>query len=121
MKHVLLVVLSVVLLLVLSSCALIFKGSDQDIPFSSQPSGAEVIIDGVSFGQTPVTINLSVNKQHTVVFRKDGEERTVLIQNEIGTLWIILDVVGGLVPLVVDAATGAWFELTPSQVSVTFN
>jgi hypothetical protein len=49
-----------------------------------------------------------------------GEERTFQLRNEIGTLWIILDVVTGLVPIIVDAATGDWYELKPGEVFVSF-
>ncbi len=121
MKRIVTVGLIVVVLLSLSGCALVFKGETQDISVSSDPGGAEVIIDGVPHGITPVIVNLSVNSEHTVVLRKNGQERTFLIRNEVGPLWVVLDVVTGLVPLIVDAATGAWFELKPGQVTATFN
>lgn len=38
------------------------------------------------------------------------DDRTFRLSNEIGVLWIVLDVVTGLIPLIVDAATGNWPE-----------
>jgi uncharacterized protein YceK len=105
----------------LSGCATIFKGSTQDINFSSQPDGAQVFIDGVSYGTTPTSVQLKTDKSYTVTMRYQGQERTVILNNEIGTLWIVLDVISGLVPVIIDASTGAWYELEPDQVVVNFN
>ncbi|MER3552983.1 MAG: hypothetical protein C4331_01135, partial [Meiothermus sp.] len=112
-----LIVLSVFLAL-LSGCALLFKGDSQVVPLNSDPSGAEVFLDGQRIGVTPVQIPLKTNKSYTLTFRKDGQERTVILQNQIGALWVVLDVVSGLVPLIIDAATGAWYKLNPGQVNV---
>lgn len=109
------------LVFLLASCALLFKGEHQDVPVSSTPAGAEVFIDGVSYGTTPVQLNLRSDTTHTVVLRLDDQERTVILRNEIGALWVVLDILGGLVPLIIDAATGAWYELSPDQVVVTFD
>jgi hypothetical protein len=103
-----------ILIVALSGCATIFKGGTQEVPVSSTPRGAEIFINGVSYGTTPTSLQLEVNRSYTIVLRLDGEERTFMIRNEIGALWIILDIIGGLVPLIVDAATGDWYELQPS-------
>lgn len=110
-----------VLSMLLSSCALLFKGETDTVDVTSDPIGAEVFIDGVSYGTTPLNLELRSDETYEVMLRLDGEERTVILRNEIGTLWIVLDIVGGLVPLIVDAATGAWYELEPDQVFVEFN
>jgi len=109
------------LTLLLSSCATVFKGGTQTVPVNTDPEGAEIIIDGVSYGTTPTSIRLDVDRSYTILLRSPaGEERTFQLRNEIGTLWIVLDVVTGLVPIIVDAATGDWYELTPGEVFVTF-
>jgi len=58
--------------LFLSSCATVFKGNEQTITFMTEPSNAEVIIDGNSFGRTPLTVKLKKNKYETVMFKLDG-------------------------------------------------
>ena len=105
----------------LSGCATLFKGSKETIHANSTPQGAEVFIDGVSYGLTPISFKLKTHRDYTVVFRYEGEERSVVIENNVGTLWIVLDVLGGLVPLIVDAATGDWHELSPNELVVSFN
>jgi hypothetical protein len=113
--------LTPVFVILLTSCALIFKGETQDVPINSNPQGAEVYIDGVFQGTTPLQVNLRSDQTYVVTLRQAGEERTVTLTNRVGTLWIVLDILGGLVPLIIDAATGAWYELEPDQVNVVFN
>ncbi len=42
----------------LSGCATIIHGTHQDVAFSSSPTGAEVWVDGVKVGETPVISKL---------------------------------------------------------------
>ena len=105
----------------LSSCALIFKGEDSKVNFATKPDGAEVLINGVSYGTTPVSVQLKSDQQYTVQLRYKGQSHSVVLQNNVGTLWVVLDVVTGLAPLIIDAATGAWYQLQPSQVYYEFN
>jgi hypothetical protein len=44
----------------------------QTVPVFSDPSGAEVTVDGISKGQTPVSLVLERNKDHMVVVAKEG-------------------------------------------------
>lgn len=60
-------------LLVLSGCATLFSGTDDDITFDSEPQGAKVLIDGIVVGTTPTTV---------VVDRPGLEETDVTVQLE---------------------------------------
>lgn len=121
MKKVSALVAMMVITLGLSACATVFKGGNQSVPVSSDPQGAEVLINGISYGVTPLTLDLEVDRQYTLVLRQGGQEETFFLRSEIGTLWIILDVVSGLVPVIIDAATGDWYELEPGEVFVSFD
>ena len=103
----------------LSNCATVFNDQEPLVDIGSQPAGAEVYVDGAHVGTTPVQVELSVHRAHTIVFRKEGfDDRTFRLSNEVGVLWIVLDVVTGLIPLIVDAATGNWLELSDEAVDV---
>jgi len=103
---------------IFSSCATIFKGSTDEVNISSDPSGAKIYINGQYMGETPMPIELKSNKSYTIEFRKNGyENKTVLVNNEIGAGWIVLDVIFGIVPVIIDAATGNWHYLTPENVT----
>ncbi|HQF41382.1 MAG TPA: PEGA domain-containing protein [Ignavibacteriaceae bacterium] len=104
--------------LVFSSCATIFKGSTDDVSFSSDPSGAKVYVNGTLLGTTPVQLELKSKNSYTIEFKKEGyETRTVLLNNSVGGGWIVLDVLFGLVPIIVDAATGNWYSLDQEYVN----
>ncbi len=107
-----------VAVLTFSSCATLFKGSTDGVNFSSEPDGAKVYVNGDMLGTTPFALELKSNKTYTIEFRKDGyENKTVLLNNSVGGGWIVLDVLGGLIPIVVDAATGNWYGLDQDHVN----
>jgi hypothetical protein len=145
--------------LLLGGCAVMAHGPIQVIPFSSTPSGAEVIVDGESRGFTPLELELARKQSYSVILRLDGQEQQLVISNVPEASTIALDVVpaslaGGAslylclsippstsnksieslllcgvsliatgitsVPISVDAYTGSWFYLSPSEVSVIF-
>lgn len=98
-------------------CAALFNSGGGRVAFSSNPSGAEVLVNGQSLGKTPVTLELDRKTTHQITIRKDGKERTYMLNKKIGAGWIVLDVLGGLVPIVIDAATGSWYSLSPKEVN----
>ncbi|MBI4811014.1 MAG: PEGA domain-containing protein [Ignavibacteriales bacterium] len=104
-------------LLYCAGCATIFKGSSEKVDISSDPFGAKVYVNGNLMGKTPLQLKLQSSKTYYIEFAKDGyENKTVLITNSVGAGWIILDVIFGLVPIVVDAATGNWYSLDDDNV-----
>jgi len=100
-------------------CATLFKGVSEPVDFSSNPQGADVYVDGYMRGTTPLRIKLESKNSYTVEFKKDGyEPRIYIITNQVEVKWVILDVIAGLAPVVVDAFTGAWYELDDDYIRV---
>lgn len=111
-------VLATITFFMFNSCATLFKGSTDDVSFSSDPTGAKVYVNGNLLGTTPFQIELKSNKTYTIEFKKDGyETKTVVLNNSIGAGWVILDVLGGLIPIIIDAATGNWYSLDQENVN----
>ena len=115
------VVLLVSIVFVFSGCAAVFKGDSSNIGLNSNPSGAIVYANGSEVcSSTPCSVKLKSNQNWNLLFKKAGfKEKTILVNNHVGGLWIVLDVLFGLVPLIVDAATGAWYDLEPANINVT--
>ncbi|MBN2198777.1 MAG: PEGA domain-containing protein [Candidatus Aminicenantes bacterium] len=110
-------VLIAALLLATWSCATLFKGTTEDVIFSSNPDPAEVWVNGAKLGVTPCTLNLETKQRYTIEFRKEGFKTEIRnLTNHVGAGWIVLDVVAGLVPVIVDAATGAWYTFDQKTV-----
>lgn len=111
------VLLSITVLIMLSSCASVLKGTSQVLNFSSSPEGAEVIIDGISQGSTPLAVNLKKNKYSSVMFKKNGyETRVVPIQRSYDGI-ALLNIFWDL--STTDMITGAAFEYEPGNYHVT--
>jgi len=103
--------------LALAGCGALFNGGPALVTFTSSPEGADVYVNGTRRGTTPLSIPLSKTEDYAITFRKDGYEEVVAtISKKVGAGWVILDVLGGLVPVVIDAATGSWYTLSTSSV-----
>jgi hypothetical protein len=99
-----------------SGCAAIFGAKQKNFDLQSSPPGAEVFVDGNRVGTTPAKVKLSNQKEHTFVFRKEGyKEASCTLVRSTGAGWVILDILGGLVPVVIDAATGSWSQTKGSS------
>ncbi|KAK3582433.1 hypothetical protein CHS0354_023979 [Potamilus streckersoni] len=117
----LVVLLMLACVLVLHSCASIFGRKIHPLTMTSIPKGATVMINGQKVGQTPLKLELRANKDYEIVFEKEGYEPVRRqVYPRVGVGWIVLDVLGGLVPIIVDAVTGDWFYLSEEFVGVWF-
>jgi hypothetical protein len=103
---------------ILSSCASIIDGTKQKVSFSSNPSNADVTIDGRAVGKTPLTEDLSKKDTHSVKINLAGYHpyEMTLIRKVNSWVWGNI-VFGGFIGLGVDALTGGLYELTPTQVN----
>jgi hypothetical protein len=95
----------------LSGCAAVIGRKQKDFDLHSVPQGADVYLDGNRLGTTPVKVNLSNQKEHTFVYKKEGyKDATCTLSKGTGAGWVVLDVLVGLVPVVIDAATNSWSQ-----------
>jgi len=107
-----------ILTLGISGCATVLKGPKSDLSLSSEPSQARVYVNGSFMGETPLKLQLVSKNSYRISFEKKGyETQTVEIGSAVGTGWIVLGVVTGVVPAIIDGATGAWYELKEENVN----
>lgn len=114
------IILALFVLQTLTGCAAIFNGDRSQVQVNSKPSGAKVQVDGMDYGETPIQLKLDEKKSHVVTITNGGVTKTYSIGKKIGAGWIILDVLGGIIPVVIDAATGAWYNVSPDEINATF-
>lgn len=101
----------------LTACATIINGTSQSISISSQPTGAQVFVDGVPMGVTPVAPDLKRKDKHLIRIEMEGYEPFELQLNRGVSGWIAGNIIfGGLIGLAVDAMTGAMYKLSPDEV-----
>jgi hypothetical protein len=103
--------LAAALLMLNTGCAAVLGSKEKSFDLSSTPDGAEVYLDGNRIGTTPAKVKLSNQKEHTFVFKKEGhKDASCTPTRSTGGGWVVLDVLMGLVPVIVDAATGSWSQ-----------
>ena len=88
---------------------------------NSNPNGAEVFVNGNRVGTTPMSIDLSKSQSQQVVFRLSGRgDVTCILNRKVGAGWVVLDVLAGLVPVIIDAGTGSWYSFDKNACNATF-
>lgn len=110
--------------LALSGCASITRGWNEQMQFSSVPSEANVRTSMGFQCLTPCTLQVGRKDEFTVVFSKAGyETKEVQVRTQVaggGAAGFAGNVLlGGVVGMGVDVASGAALEHCPNPVSVT--
>jgi hypothetical protein len=96
----------------MSGCAAIFRGDKQSVRVVTDPPGATLEVDGISY-VTPASVVLKRNEPHTVTITKDGYQGVTfkLMANwdAGGALAVVSDIIipGGSVLFAVDTLVGA--------------
>lgn len=97
---------------ILSGCGTIMTPSQALVTFTSDPPGADVLVDGLPVGRTPVQTFVSNRKDHVVTLQHDdGQSTNCMLYASLGAGWLVLDILLGFVPVIVDAITSGWNEL----------
>ena len=106
------------LTLLLASCATIFTGTSQKVEFTSEPEGAEILIDGIEVGVTPATVEVkkpAMMEDRRVTLKLEGyEDKTFILQKDFQIVSVLNIFMGGL-SFAVDILTGAMFYYNPEK------
>ena len=104
---------------ILPSCATIVKGTTESISVASNPTNADVTVDGLSRGLTPLSLELRRKRDHLVTIQKEGyQPQSIPVFKSIGgAVWGNI-LAGGLIGWGVDAASGAQYNLDPTNINV---
>jgi hypothetical protein len=113
--------LALVTMLGAMGCGAIFNGTRQTITANSSPDQTTIKIEpgGTSY-TTPASLSLERKNNYNLTFSKDGyQPATFEIRKSMNGGILILDILSGLVGVIVDAATGGWYNLSPENATVT--
>ena len=114
MRKVIVVALAVSIVASTSSCASIMSGTKQAVTITSDPSGAEISIDGKSAGKTPLTVELRRKEDHVIkaIGVGGGEATVTTTRGSNGWIWGNI-LFGGLIGLIIDLSNGAAKRFSP--------
>ena len=102
-----------------SGCATIIRGPTQAVAISSEPNGADILVDGSLVGTTPSNIDLARGRDHLITFEKDGyHTRNIPVIKSIGRAVFGNLLYGGFLGWGVDATSGAQYNLNPETLVV---
>jgi len=90
----------------------------QGIAVASTPPAATVKVDGLET-TTPGSVDLRRNREHTMVFTKDGfPDRDVKLESG-PSAWLLGNLIfGGLIGLIIDFVSGGAYKLSPASVDM---
>ena len=117
----------VALSVMLGGCASVTRGTTENISISSTPSGVEAVVSGMEVPTTcttPCSVVVKRNADISITFQKEGYEpqivplsRDIPTSGAAGFAGNLL--LGGVVGMGVDAATGAATDHKPNPVIAT--
>lgn len=101
-----------------TGCGTMFGGSRQLIQAASIPEGATVAAAGTAGSRTPTSLSLERKNNYVLEFSAPGyTTQRVDVQKSLRGGIVVLDILGGVLPVIVDAITGGWYKLSPEQVN----
>ena len=107
--------------LTVAACGLVFGGTRQTIQAVSSPPGTTITTaPATATLTTPASVSLERKRDYTLTFSRAGySSADAQVVHHVRGGIIVLDILCGLVPVIIDAATGAWNSLSPNVVNVT--
>lgn len=104
--------------LMLSSCATIFTGTKQTVNIKTDPPAADVEVDGIKVGVTPMDVTLKKGfTGQTVSLKLNGYETKTFQPATTFNPVTVLNVIG-LLGFPIDAATGAMMKYDPKVYEI---
>jgi len=111
--------------ILLSGCASITHGSNQDIEIMSTPAAAQIEIATTAgmvaySGTTPATAKLQRKNEYKVTISLDGyaEEEVWISKSTDGAVWGNI-ICGGIIGFIIDFSSGAAYRLSPDEINVS--
>jgi hypothetical protein len=93
---------------VATGCGTVLGSRPAAVRLTSFPAGATVVVDGAAAGVTPTTVHVAPDRAHEIRLTLGTQTASCDIKSGVIGKWIALDIITGVLPLVVDAVTGAW-------------
>jgi hypothetical protein len=106
-------------MLLIQGCSSVINGTTQKITVTSNVQGAEVMLNGVNLGRTPITTRVKREKSSHLLVRKEGyKDYSLQVQTKLDPWFWGNIVIGGLVGSTTDSVTGSTHLIDPDTIFV---
>ena len=97
-----------------SGCAGMFSGQTQVLTVKSTPDGANVSINGVQMGQTPLTTSIIKKKDLLLTLTKDGYKEVTTPLNTTFDPMALVGLISYGTPITTDVQKGTAYQVSPN-------
>lgn len=121
MKRMFILLLVVVLALAIGGCASIISGTRKGVIVSTEPSNAEVNIDGV-LGKSPVSMEIKRYGDHVAKATLEGYNECHYKFEKGFNGWFLGNILlGGLIGMAIDGISGAVVTIDPDEIKMVLS
>ncbi|MFC1553471.1 PEGA domain-containing protein [candidate division KSB1 bacterium] len=124
MSRVYISILLVAVFTLFQNCGTIMNGTKQRISITSLPSGADVNVDGIQVGKTPMYYEMKRNKNHFVAVGLPGHAPYETMLKKTGSGWLFGNIVfsyGGILGLGIDLMSGGVYKFEKNNIIATLD
>jgi hypothetical protein len=102
-----------------AGCGMMFGGSRQSVNVDSSPPAEVAVVQTGMVQSTPTVLSRPRKDNYVLTFEKAGyDQKKLELQRKMRGGILVMDILfTGLIGVVVDAATGAWYKLVPDRVT----
>lgn len=97
-----------------SGCAGMFSGETQMLTVKSSPAGANVSINGMPIGQTPITAPIAKKKDILITLTKDGYKEVTAPLNTSFDPMALVGLFSYGTPITTDIQKGTAYQISPN-------
>ncbi len=118
MKKIALLAVSAASIALFTGCAGMISGKTQNVTFKSEPAEADVYVNGVIMGKTPMTANLKKGKEQMATIKKDGYKSVDIPLSTAFDMAALIGLVSYASPLTTDISQGTAYEFSPGYYNI---
>ncbi|MDO9055276.1 MAG: PEGA domain-containing protein [Sulfuricurvum sp.] len=114
MKKIALLAVSAASIAMFSGCAGMFSGETQMLTVKSNPEGANVMVNGMTIGQTPLTAPIVKKKDLLLTLSKDGYKEVTTPLNTSFDPMALVGLFSYGTPITTDIQKGTAYQISPN-------
>lgn len=114
MKKVALLAVSIASVAMFTGCAGMFSGETQMLTVKSSPDGANVAVNGLVIGQTPLTAPIVKKKDLLLTLTKDGYKEVTTPLNTAFDPMALVGLFSYGTPITTDIQKGTAYQISPN-------